>query len=197
MTSPFEPLDHVDSETEDRLRAKLIEAAEHAGVLDITYGTVDTPVGTLLLIATEEGLLRVAYESEGHGAVLERVAVLVSPRILRAPARLDVVRRQFGEYFEGHRTEFDVPLDFRLSKGFRRTVLRHLQHIDYGSTESYAEVATASGSPRAVRAVGSACSTNPLPVVVPCHRVIRSDGALGEYVGGSEVKEQLLTMEAV
>jgi methylated-DNA-[protein]-cysteine S-methyltransferase len=197
MSSPFDALDHVDSEVEARLRAKLVEAAERQGVLDIAYGTVDTPVGSLLLAATADGLLRVAYEREGHGTVLERLAALVSPRILRAPQRLEQPRRQIEEYFVGARTRFELRLDYRLSKGFRRVVLSNLQHIDYGATKSYAQVAVDSGSPRAVRAVGSACATNPLPVVLPCHRVIRSDGSLGQYVGGADAKEKLLTMEAV
>jgi methylated-DNA-[protein]-cysteine S-methyltransferase len=128
--------------------------------------------------------------------VLAKLAGAVSPRILRAPARLDAVARQLSEYFDGGRRMFDVPLDFRLSNGFRRAVLAHLPAIGYGNTESYAQVAAAAGSPRAVRAVGTACATNPLPVVVPCHRVVRSDGSFGGYVGGEDAKRTLLTLEA-
>lgn len=165
-------------------------------LLDIAYRTVDTPISTLLLAATEVGLVRVAFAREDHDAVLEKLAAKVSPRVLRAPARLDPVVRQLAEYFDGTRQVFDLPLDFQLSTGFRRAVLAHLPEIRYGQTESYAQVAAAAGSPRAVRAVGSACATNPLPVVVPCHRVVRSDGTRGGYVGGEDAKRTLLTLEA-
>ena len=121
---------------------------------------------------------------------------MVSPRVLRAPGRLDAVARQLDEYFAGRRRTFDVPLDFRLARGFRRAVLAHLPEIGYGRTESYAQVAAAAGSPKAVRAVGTACAKNPLPVVVPCHRVVRSDGSYGGYAGGEEAKRTLLTIEA-
>jgi methylated-DNA-[protein]-cysteine S-methyltransferase len=126
---------------------------------------------------------------------LQALAGRISPRILAAPRRLDDVARQLDEYFAGRRTAFDVALDRRLSAGFRRTVLDHLAAISYGCTESYAQVAVATGHPRAVRAVGTACATNPLPVVVPCHRVLRSDGSLGGYLGGLEVKRALLELE--
>ncbi len=179
-----------------RLRESLIGAAASAGVLDIAYRTLDTPVGSLLLAATEAGVLRVAYEREDHDRVLVGLAERVSPRILLAPERLDPVARQVSEYFDGVRTVFDVPLDFRLSRGFRLQVLEHLGLIGYGSTESYARVALATGRPRAVRAVGTACATNPLPVVVPCHRVVRSDGTPGAYIGGSEAKAALLRLES-
>jgi methylated-DNA-[protein]-cysteine S-methyltransferase len=186
----------VDPETMTRLRGRLAAAAERDGLLDITYGTIETPVGQLMLLATAEGLLRVVYEQEDHGAVLDRLATVVSPRILRAPARLDEPRRQLDEYFSRSRRQFDLPLDLRLAKGFRRTVLDHLPEIGYGQTWSYAQVAAATGSPRAVRAVGTACATNPLPIVVPCHRVVRSDGSYGEYVGSKDNKVKLLTLEA-
>lgn len=186
----------IDDETLARLRGRLVAMAERERLLDIAYRTIDTPVGLLLVAATEQGLLRVAYEREDHDAVLAKLAERVSSRILRAPGRLNGVVRQFDEYFAGERTKFEVPLDFRLSTGFRRTVLAHLPEIAYGHTESYAEVAAAAGSPKAVRAVGTACATNPLPVVVPCHRVVRSDGSFGGYVGGEEAKRTLLVMEA-
>jgi methylated-DNA-[protein]-cysteine S-methyltransferase len=192
----FGNLPPLDEEAGFRLHARLIAAAERDGILDVAYRTIDTPVGTLLLAATEQGLLRIAYAREDHDAVLARLAEVVSPRILTAPARLDSVARQVEEYFAGRRRVFDLPLDFRLSKGFRRNVLAHLPEIAYGRTESYAEVAAAAGSPKAVRAVGTACATNPLPVVVPCHRVVRSDGSFGGYVGGPEAKQMLLTLEA-
>jgi methylated-DNA-[protein]-cysteine S-methyltransferase len=192
----FDALPGVDQDATRRLQERLIAAATRDGLLDVAYRTIDTPVGTLLLAATEQGLLRVAYDREGHDAVLAKLAGAVSPRILRAPARLDAVAGQLEEYFGGSRRVFEVPLDLRLASGFRRAVLAHLPEIPYGHTESYTQVATAAGSPRAVRAVGTACATNPLPVVVPCHRVVRSDGSVGGYVGGPDAKRTLLTLEA-
>ncbi|APU17741.1 MULTISPECIES: methylated-DNA--[protein]-cysteine S-methyltransferase [Actinoalloteichus] len=189
------PLDSVDATTTERLHARLATAAAAAGVIDIVYHTVDTPVGVLLLAATRHGLARVAYDSEDHEHVLANLAERISPRILHVPSRLEEVIRQLEEYFEGNRRRFDVPLDLSLSKGFRQTVLRKLPAIDYGRTASYAEVAVAAGSPKAVRAVGTACATNPLPVVVPCHRVVRSDGSPGGYVGGADAKHTLLELE--
>jgi methylated-DNA-[protein]-cysteine S-methyltransferase len=186
--------DEPDTMTE--LRARLAAAAERDGVLDIAYRIVDGPVGPLLVATTERGLVRVAYAREGHDAVLQNLADKVSPRILHAPARLDAVARELDEYFAGRRRDFDVPLDWRLSAGFRSTVLHHLHEICYGRTASYATVAKLAGNPKAVRAVGTACATNPLPVVVPCHRVVRSDGAMGGYLGGVEAKRILLTLEA-
>jgi methylated-DNA-[protein]-cysteine S-methyltransferase len=192
----FDVLPVVDEDATRRLREQLVAAATRDGLLDVAYRTIDTPVGTLLLAATEQGLLRVAYDREGHDAVLDALAGSVSPRILRAPTRLDLVARQLEEYFSGARRVFDVPLDLRLSRGFRRAVLAHLPEIPYGRTESYTQVAVAAGSPNAVRAVGTACATNPLPVVVPCHRVVRADGSFGGYVGGENAKRTLLTLEA-
>ncbi|MCH6471772.1 methylated-DNA--[protein]-cysteine S-methyltransferase [Sinomonas terrae] len=180
----------------DRLHAGLAERASREGILDVAYRVVDTPVGKLLLASTERGLVRVAYEREGHEAVLASLAERLSPRILEAPARLGEAARQVEEYFSGRRHTFDLPIDLALSAGFRRTVLQHLSAIDFGRTESYAEVARAVGNPRAVRAVGTACATNPLPVVVPCHRVLRSDGSLGGYIGGLDAKTTLLRLEA-
>jgi len=185
-----------DPEALSRLRDSLIGSAVEAGVLDIAYRTVDSPVGTLLLAATDEGLVRVAFDREDHDAVLVSLAEKVSPRIMLAPGRLDRAARELDEYFAGGRRAFDLPLDFRLSSGFRRSVLAHLPDIAYGRTESYAQVAAAAGSPRAVRAVGSACASNPLPLVVPCHRVVRSDGSFGGYRGGPEAKRLLLTLES-
>jgi methylated-DNA-[protein]-cysteine S-methyltransferase len=187
----------VEESELDRLRARLAAAADAAGILDVAYRTVDTPVGPLLLAATEQGLVRVAYPNQGHDAVLQALADRVSPRVLHAPARLDPVARQLDDYFAGRRRRFDVPLDWRLSTGFRSTVLHHLAtDVDYGRTASYAALAALAGNPKAVRAVGTACATNPLPVVVPCHRVVRSDGAIGNYAGGAEAKRTLLELEA-
>ncbi|MEU7787344.1 MULTISPECIES: methylated-DNA--[protein]-cysteine S-methyltransferase [unclassified Amycolatopsis] len=178
------------------MHERLAAAADREGLLDVAYRTLDTPVGSLLLAATKQGLVKVAFDRQDHDAVLAELAALISPRILRAPARLDPVVHQLDEYFTGGRHEFDVALDFRLARGFRLSVLEHLPEISYGHTESYAQVAAAAGSPKAVRAVGTACALNPLPVVVPCHRVVRSDGSYGQYAGGEEAKRLLLTMEA-
>ena len=187
----------VEESDLDRLRARLAAAADAEGILDVAYRTVDTPVGPLLLAATEQGLVRVAYPNQGHDAVLQALADRVSPRVLHAPARLDRVARQLDDYFAGRRRRFDVPLDWRLSVGFRSTVLHHLAtDVDYGRTASYAALAALAGNPKAVRAVGTACATNPLPVVVPCHRVVRSDGAIGNYAGGVDAKRTLLALEA-
>lgn len=179
-----------------RLHDRLAAAAQAEGVLDVAYRTIDTPVGTLLLAATDLGLVRVAYSVEDHEAVLQSLSDQISPRILLAPSRLDAPVRELEEYFEGRRHTFDLQLDWRLSEGFRATVLHALPSIGYGQTASYAAVAQLAGNPKAVRAVGSACATNPLPVVVPCHRVVRSDGAIGGYLGGVEAKRTLLDLEA-
>ncbi len=188
-------LQEADEQVQRRLHARLAAAAAGAGILDVAYRTIDTPVGPLLLAATEQGLVRVAYDREDHDTVLAQLADRVSPRVLRAPARLDSAARQVDEYFARRRRLFDLPLDFRLSHGFRRTVLTHLIEIGYGETASYAAVAVAAGSPKAVRAAATACATNPLPVVVPCHRVVRSGGAIGRYVGGTYAKKALLALE--
>lgn len=178
-----------------RLHSRLEEAARRDGVLDLAYSTVDTPVGVLLLVRSEHGLVRVAYDVEDHDRVLQDLSETLSPRVLRAPGQLSEATRQVEEYFGHRRTEFDLPLDFSLSRGFRQDVQRHLVDISYGRTRSYTEVAALVGRPRAVRAVGSACATNPLPVVVPCHRVLRSDGSLGGYIGGLAAKTALLELE--
>ena len=204
MTTPELPtaeellaaLPRIDDDAERRLHARLAATALDAGILDVAFRTVDTPLGALLLAATDQGLVRVAYAREDHDRVLQQLADMVSPRVLRAPARLDLAAREIEEYFGGRRTRFDLPLDFRLSAGFRRTVLAQLPDIAYGTTATYAAIAAAAGNPKAVRAVGSACATNPLPLVVPCHRVVRSDGTIGQYVGGVDAKQTLLTLEA-
>ena len=186
----------VDAKAMARLHDQLAATAEADRLLDVGYRTVDSPVGTLLLAATDQGLVRVAYDREDLDHVLQGLSDQISPRILRAPRRLDQVARQLAEYFAGRRRDFVLPLDFRLTHGFRRTVLGHLVLINYGHTETYAEVAAATGRARAVRAVGTACATNPMPVVVPCHRVLRSDGKLGGYIGGLEAKAALLSLES-
>lgn len=179
-----------------RLRDRLAAAAQAEGILDIAYRIVDSPVGSLLLAATEVGVIRVAYAVEDHDAVLQVLSDRISPRILHAPPRLDVAARQLDEYFAGRRRTFDVPLDWRLTVGFRSAVLHHLPEIAFGSTATYAAVAELTGSPKAMRAVGTACATNPLPVIIPCHRVVRSDGSMGRYLGGIDAKASLLALEA-
>jgi methylated-DNA-[protein]-cysteine S-methyltransferase len=186
----------TDASSDERLHDRLADLAEREELLDVAYRTVDSPFGPLLLAATAEGLVRVAFDREDHDAVLTNLAVAVSPRILRTPRRLEDAARQLDEYFAGRRRAFEVPLDLRLARGFRRSVLVHLRDIPYGNTRSYASVARAAGKASAIRAAASACSHNPLPLVVPCHRVVRSDGAAGEYLGGSAAKQALLAMEA-
>ncbi|WP_026927360.1 methylated-DNA--[protein]-cysteine S-methyltransferase [Granulicoccus phenolivorans] len=185
----------IDTPTMAALHDRLAALAADRGMLDIAYRTIDTPVGPLLLAATETGLVRVAYERQDFDTVLESLAQKISPRILAAPRRLDPVAVEFDAYFAGRRQAFDVPLDYALSSGFRQLVQRYLPHIEYGHTQSYKEVAESVGNPKAVRAVGTACATNPLPVVVPCHRVLRTDGSLGGYIGGLAAKTTLLNLE--
>ena len=188
----------VDDDDLTRLHTRLASGAERDGLLDVAYRTVDSPVGSLLIAATPVGLVRVAFSSEGHDVVLQNLSERISSRVLHAPKRLDAAARQLEEYFSGHRRSFDVPLDWQLSKGFRRTVLAHLAvDIGYGTTASYGTLARLSGSPKAVRAVGTTCATNPIPVVVPCHRVVRADGTLGAYRGGPAAKRTLLDLEGV
>jgi methylated-DNA-[protein]-cysteine S-methyltransferase len=185
-----------DSQALSRLRDRLGRAAEAEGLLDVAYTTIGSPVGTLLLAATPRGLVRVAYDIEDHDGVLDALARRISPRVLRAPRRLDAAARELEEYFGGRRHAFDLPLDLSLSAGFRRLVQRRLPEIGYGQTRTYGQIAELVGNPRAVRAVGTACATNPLPVVVPCHRVLRADGTPGGYVGGPAAKQALLRLEA-
>jgi methylated-DNA-[protein]-cysteine S-methyltransferase len=196
VLSLLEPLDVGLQPTLANLHARLARDAQLTHSMDIAYRTIDSPVGKLLLAATDRGIIRVAFELENHDSVLQLLADTVSPRILEAPLRLDDAARELDEYFAGKRRDFDLLLDFRLSRGFRLNVLRHLPRIPYGNTASYAQVAQAAGSPNAVRAVGTACATNPLPVIVPCHRVVKSDGSFGGYLGGPEAKRALLTLEA-
>jgi methylated-DNA-[protein]-cysteine S-methyltransferase len=178
------------------LAAALARAGDE-GLLDVAYATTDSPVGSLLVAATPAGLVRLAFEREDDDAVLEQLAARVSPRVLEAPARLDEVRRELDEYFEGRRDHFEVPLDWRLSAGFRKTVLETLyEDVVYGRTVSYLELATMVGNPKASRAVGTAMATNPIPIVVPCHRVLRTGGQLGGYGGGLPAKVKLLELES-
>ena len=177
------------------LKRRLAEAADSRGLIDVAYAHVDSPIGELLLAATPRGLVRVGFPDEDEDAALARLAARVSPRVLERPERLDRARRELDEYFAGHRREFDLDLDWQLTAGFRRRVLEATARIPFGETSTYTAMAGAAGSPRAHRAAGSALGSNPLPVVVPCHRVLRVGGALGGYGGGLEVKEMLLRLE--
>ena len=178
-----------------RLHARLVARAQDEGLLDVAYRVVDSPVGRLLVAVGEQGVLRVAFEVQGHDAALEDLAARVGPRVLEGGARLDPVLRELDEYFAGTRRDFDVPVDLRLTRGFRREVVETLRRLPYGSTASYREVAVVAGRPAAVRAVGTACSTNPVPLLLPCHRVVRSEGTSGSYAGGEAAKRALLTLE--
>lgn len=180
----------------DALRARLAEGAAERGLLDVAYRSLDTEVGTLLLAATPVGLVSVTFDGADPDATLERLATALSPRVLEAPRRLDAAAHRLDDLIAGRARAFDGPLDLALARGFGRSVVERLREIPYGETRSYAEVAVAAGSPLAVRAVGSACRRNPLPIAIPCHRVVRSDGALGQYVGGVEAKRRLLDVEA-
>jgi methylated-DNA-[protein]-cysteine S-methyltransferase len=176
---------------------RLAERAAEEGLLDVAYATTDSPFGPLLLATTPRGLVRVGLPNQDADELLAELATRVSPRVLEAPARLDVARHELDLYFEGKLTDFDLPLDWRLSKDFRRRVLRAIARIPYGQTRSYTEMARSAGNERAVRAAGTACGSNPIPLVVPCHRVLRSGGALGGYGGGLPMKEGLLRLEGV
>lgn len=178
------------------LNNRLAERAAHSGLLDVAFRYVDSPFGTLLVAATDAGVVRVAFQCEGHADVLAQLAQRVSPRIMESTLRTEEAARQLGEYFDGQRHVFDVTVDLRLVSGFRRQVVAQLCDISYGTTTSYAQLAAVVGNPRAVRAVGSACAHNPVPVIVPCHRVVRADGTIGNYLGGTDVKRGLLDLEA-
>ena len=177
------------------LRARLADRAAERGLLDVAYRSLDTELGALLLASTPAGLVSVTFDGAAPDATLERLATSLSPRILEAPDRLDAAARAIDDLIAGRARAFVGPLDLSLARGFGRDVIERLREIPYGETRSYAQVAAAAGSPRAVRAVGTACRRNPLPVAIPCHRVVRSDGALGQYVGGVEAKQRLLRIE--
>jgi methylated-DNA-[protein]-cysteine S-methyltransferase len=172
------------------------DEATERHLLDVAYRTVDSPFGALLLAATPHGLARIAFEREGHDAVLARLAADISPRVVHAPDRLDEAAGQLDGYFAGRRRRFDVAVDLRLARGFRRAVLQRLGRIGYGATTTYGTLAADLGRPGAARAVGTACATNPVSIVVPCHRVVRGDGVIGDYLGGTEMKRALLALEA-
>jgi len=176
---------------------RLAERADAEGLLDVAYASLDSPFGPLLLAATPRGLVRVNLPNQDPGQALEELAAKVSPRVLEAPARLDQARRELDLYFAGKLTEFGLPIDWALAHGFRGKVQRAIERIPYGQTRTYTEMARRAGNERAVRAAGTACGTNPIPIVVPCHRVLRSGGGLGGYGGGLPMKEALLELEGV
>jgi methylated-DNA-[protein]-cysteine S-methyltransferase len=175
---------------------RLAERADTEGLLDIAYATVDSPFGPLLIAATQRGLVRVNLPAYDPEETLEELATRISPRVLEAPARLDDARRELDLYFEGKLTEFDLPLDWRLTSGFQGKVQRAIARIPYGKTRTYTDMARSAGNERAVRAAGTACGSNPIPIVVPCHRVLRTGGGLGGYGGGLPMKRALLELEA-
>ncbi len=185
----------MDNTVINKSLERLRERAAAEGLLDVAYATADSPYGTLLLARTPQGLVRLGLPSEDVEETLADLAERISPRILEAPGRLDEERRELEDYFEGRRQEFEVPIDWQLSHGFLLRAREGIAAIPYGETRTYADLARGAGNERAVRAAGSACSRNPIPLVVPCHRVVRSDGTPGLYAGGVEMKKRLLEME--
>jgi methylated-DNA-[protein]-cysteine S-methyltransferase len=186
----------ADTAAVSQLRAELAARADREGLLELAYSTAPSPFGDLLVVASEAGVVRVAFDAEGHDRVLEQLADSIGSRVLRTTLRTEDTRRQLGEYFDGRRRRFEVALDLRLVSGFRRRVVEQLDGIEYGTTASYAALAERVGNPAAVRAVGSACAHNPVPLLLPCHRVVRSDGSVGQYLGGAAAKAALLQLEA-
>jgi methylated-DNA-[protein]-cysteine S-methyltransferase len=193
------PLDapHPDPAGLAAASARFLAAA--AAEADVVYAELDSPVGPLLAAATPKGLARIAYRDFNGGldAVLEGLAARLSPRVVEAPARLDSVRRALEEYFAGTRRSFDLPLDLALAAPFGREVLLACSRIPFGATSSYGAVAADAGRPTASRATGNALGANPVPIVVPCHRVLRTGGGIGGYTGGLAIKEHLLTLEGI
>ena len=187
--------DGLPPEVPAELRQRLEDRAAREGLLDVSYAEVDSPIGPLAVASTPRGLVRLAFIPAEQ--LVEELADKLSPRVLRSPARLDDVRRELDEYFEGRRQEFEIPIDWSLSHGFFRRVLQRTAKIGYGQVGTYAQVAKEAGSPRAVRAAGNALGSNPVAIVVPCHRILRTGGGLGGYGGGIERKEFLLELEGV
>jgi methylated-DNA-[protein]-cysteine S-methyltransferase len=181
----------------EQLRAVLARRAAADGLLDVAYGTYDSPLGPLTVFVTPRGLVRLSYPGETIDDQLDELAALISPRVMAAPDRTDDVRRQLDAYFGGTRRDFELPIDWRLLRGFRADVLRATSRIPFGSVVSYRDVAAAAGSANAYRAAGNALGSNPIPIVVPCHRVVHSGGGLGGYTGGLERKQFLLRLEGV
>ena len=200
MTDPGRLLAKAAREDAERASgeaaARLRESAVGAGLIDVAYAEIDSPLGRLLAAATPRGLVRLSYlATQDEAAVLQRLADEVSPRVLEAPARLDEVRRELDEYFAGRRRRFELALDWRLVRGFGRRVLRATARVGYGQTTTYSQLAGRAGNARAYRAAGNALNRNPIPIVVPCHRVLHAGGGLGGYAGGLSAKELLLRLE--
>jgi len=185
----------------DRAVEGLLARAERDGLIDVAYATMDSPFGELLIARTDRGVVRVKLPGGRDGRIspdetLEALATEISPRILESPKRLDEERRELEDYFEGRRQKFDVPVDWALtSPGFRSRALHAVARIPYGKVKTYAEIAKSAGNPRAFRAAGTACGHNPIPLIVPCHRVVQSGGGIGNYGGGPEMKRALLELE--
>lgn len=171
------------------------EAATEAGLVDVSFDVADTQIGPLLLAVTERGLCRISFDPEPDRET-ETLARTFGVRVLRAPRELDPVRRELDEYFEGRRRDFDLPLDLRGREGFSRDILERLANVPYGEVTTYKSLAVEAGNPRAARAVGTIMNRNPIPIVLPCHRVVGSNGSLVGYGGGLERKRQLLDLEA-
>jgi methylated-DNA-[protein]-cysteine S-methyltransferase len=191
----LQEIDSADEGAAADAARRVAERAAVEGLADVSYALADSPFGPLLVAATARGLLRVAFPEEDHDAVLERIAARCSPRIVEARAQLDPVRRELEEYFAGRRRRFGLALDWSLIGPFGRRVLTAASAIPYGGVLSYAAVAAEAGSPRGFRAAGNALGSNPIPIVIPCHRVLRTGGALGGYGGGLERKRWLLELE--
>jgi methylated-DNA-[protein]-cysteine S-methyltransferase len=179
----------------ERLRLTLARRAAQDRLLDVAYGVYESPLGPLTVFVTARGLVRLSYPGEPIESQLDELAALVSPRVMAAPERTDEIRRQLDDYFVGIRRDFELPIDWRLLRGFRRDVLRATARIPFGRVSTYREIASAAGSPNAYRAAGNALGSNPVPIVVPCHRVLHAGGGLGGYTGGLERKRYLLTLE--
>jgi methylated-DNA-[protein]-cysteine S-methyltransferase len=175
--------------------ARLVARARAEGVVDVSYGSIDSPFGRLLAATTASGLVRLAFPEESPDSVLDRLAARISPRIVESPVALDPVKCELEQYFSGSRRSFEMALDWSLIGPFAQRVLRATAAIPYGSVLTYTDVATQAGSPRGSRAAGNALGSNPIPIVIPCHRVLRSGGALGGYGGGLERKRHLLALE--
>ena len=184
-------LDHAAAEAARRVTARAVAD----DLVDVAYAFVDSPFGKFLVASTRKGLVTLAFHPESAEDVLADLAKRVSPRVLEAPSELDAIRRELDEYFEGRRRDFETPLDWRLIHGFSERVLRATARIPYGGVSTYRDVAARAGNPRAMRAAGNALGSNPLPIVVPCHRVVRTGGAIGNYGGGTDMKKALLTLE--
>jgi methylated-DNA-[protein]-cysteine S-methyltransferase len=175
----------------DRLR----EVAAREGLIDVALGSVDSPVGELLVAVTHRGLAAVAFDDDYRETVLERLGRQVSPRVLRSVRETEQARRELEEYFEGRRTRFDLRLDRRLMHPFAREVLDATARVRFGALATYGEIANRIGRPSAARAVGAALGSNPIPIVVPCHRVVGAGGKLTGYAGGLDRKRTLLALE--